>query len=65
MWYNDFNAVFFLSIGSLCVGVIAYCFKSKCTECSLCGGLIHIIRNVEAENEETRFEITHQQEEKV
>lgn len=66
VWYDEFNSVFFLSLGSLCVGVLAYCFKSKCSECSLCGGLVHIVRDVQAENEETQFEITHpQQEEKV
>ena len=65
-WYDEFNAVFFLSIGSLCVGIVAYCFKSKCSECSLCGGVVHIVRNVEGENAESQFELTHpQQEEKV
>ena len=66
-WYDEFNAVFFLSVGSLCVGVFAYCFKSKCSEFSLCSsfGLVHIVRDVQAENEEQQFEITHPQEEKV
>lgn len=27
------------------------CFKSKCRECSVCGGRIKIIRDIQAENE--------------
>ena len=67
-WYDEFNAVFFLSVGSLVVAILAFCFKSKCSEMNLCGplGLLRIVRNVEAENEEQQFEITHPtQEEKV
>ncbi len=61
-WYDEFNSVFFLSICSLCVGIVAYCFKSKCSECSICGGVVHIVRNVETEVQEQQFEITHPQE---
>ena len=66
-WYDEFNAVFFLSVGSLVVAILAFCFKSKCSEMNLCGplGLLRIVRNVEAENEEQQFEITHPQEEQV
>ena len=66
-WYDEFNAVFFLSVGSLLLAILAFCFKSKCSEMNLCGplGLLRIVRNVEAENEEQQFEITHPQEEQV
>ena len=68
VWFEEFDAVFFLSVGSLIVAILAFCFKSKCSEMNLCGplGLLRIVRNVEAENEEQQFEITHPtQEEKV
>ena len=65
VWFEEFDAVFFLSVGSLVVAMFAFCFKSKCSECNLCGGLLRIVRDVQAENEEQQFEITHHQEEKV
>ena len=43
-WINTFDAVFFLTIGSLVFGcfglVIRYCLKSKCDNINLCFGLI-------------------------
>lgn len=67
MWYEEFDAVFFLSIGSLVGVILAFCFKSKCIEFSVCSplGLLHITRDVQAENQETQFEITHQPQEQV
>ena len=65
-WFEEFNGIFFLSIGSIVLAIVAFCFKSKCSECNLCYGLCKIVRNVETENEEQQFEITHpNQEEKV
>ena len=61
-WYDEFNAVFFLSIGSIVLAIVAFCFKSKCSECKLCYGLFKIVRNVETEVQEQQFEITHPQE---
>ena len=63
MWFNEFNAVFFLSVGSILLAIVAFCFKSKCSECSLCSplGLVHIVRNVDDEIAESQFEITHQE----
>ena len=55
-WINTFDAVFFLTIGSLVFGcfglVIRYCLKSKCDNINLCFGLITVHRNVELEAEE-------------
>lgn len=47
-------------IATLGVGLIAlvvrYGFKSKCSDVSLCCGLIHIQRNIEQEIEEQKIE---------
>ena len=60
-WWNEFNAGFFLGTGGIIGVILAYCFKSKCSEFSICGtaGLIHIVRDVQAENEETKMELEH------
>ena len=65
MWYNTFDAVFFLSTGTIiCTGLgvlLNYCFKSKCSEFSICGknGLIYVKRDTDAENEEIKIEMDH------
>ena len=55
-WFDTFDGIFFLTIGSLvCAGftlVIRYCLKSKCDTIKLCFGLIMVHRNVELEVEE-------------
>ena len=55
-WYLTFNAVFFLSLGTIvCGGVgVLLSFKSKCSECVVCGkdSFFFLERDVEAENEE-------------
>ena len=60
-WINTFDAVFFLTIGSLVFGcfglVIRYCLKSKCDNINLCFGLITVHRNVELEAEEEMKEL--------
>ena len=60
-WINTFDAVFFLTIGSLVCGgfalVIRYCLKSKCDNINLCFGLITVHRNVELEAEEEMKEM--------
>ena len=67
MWYDVFNAVFFLSSATIaCAGLgvlLNFCFKSKCSEFRICSkyGLIYIRRDVDAENEETELELTHPQ----
>ena len=65
LFESTFNAVFFLSGGTILCGglgvLLSYCFKSKCSEFSICGdkGLLHIVRDVIAENEETKIELEH------
>lgn len=60
-WINTFDAVFFLTIGSLLFGcfglVIKYCLRSKCDNVNLCFGLITVHRNVELEAEEEMKEL--------
>ena len=47
-------------LGSLLVGLLAllikYGFKSKCSDVSLCFGLVHIQRDIEHEIEEEKME---------
>jgi hypothetical protein len=60
-WITTFDAVFFLTIGSLVCGefalVIKHCLKSKCDNVNLCFGLITVHRNVELETEEEMKEL--------
>ena len=55
-WIQEFNSSFWLSITGLVLGSVgacfAYCYKSKCTHIKLCGGLIDVIRNIDAELED-------------
>ena len=52
-FYDEFNSVFWLSLGTMILGSFAVCLKyayqSKCI--NLCFGLINIHRNIEAEVE--------------
>ena len=63
--WTTFNAVFFLSMASIFCGglgvMLSYCFKSKCSEFEICSprGLFVIVRDVVAENEETKMELEH------
>ena len=69
-WITTFDAVFFLSIGTLFVGLIGtmlkYCLKSKCEEfncCSIVQGcsLFTVKRRVDLEVQEELHEMdTHQ-----
>lgn len=47
-------------ISTLAVGliglIIRYSFKSKCTDVSICYGLLHIQRSIDAEIEEQKME---------
>jgi len=59
------GSVFWLSFITVASGMIlklaSLCFKSKCKECELCGGRIRIIRDVEVEERQSEFELTHKQ----
>ena len=54
-WMDTYDAVFFVSVGTLVIGffglIIKYCLKSKCESVRLCGGLIQIKRRVDLETE--------------
>ena len=59
------GSIFWLSFITVASGMIlklaSLCFKSKCSSCELCGGRIRIIRDVEVEERQTEFELTHKQ----
>ena len=52
---EEFNSVFFLSLGTMILGIFAVClryaYQSKCENINLCFGLINIHRNIDAEVE--------------
>ena len=57
MWYDEFNSIFFLTVGSLTFGSIAMCvqysLRSKCENinCKCLGFSLNIHRNVLVEEE--------------
>lgn len=56
VWFQTFNDVFWLSVGSMSCTAVGICvkaaLKSKCTVCQLCCGLVRIERNIDAEIQE-------------
>jgi hypothetical protein len=54
-----FWVAFVATASAMVIKLASLCHKSKCKECSVCGGRIKIIRDVEAETRETEFELTH------
>jgi len=58
-FYSEFNATFFLAVGSITSASFAvllrYIFKSKCRRFSCCG--LTVERDVDAELEEQRIEL--------
>lgn len=54
-WMQTYDAVFFVSVGTLIIGffglVIKYCLKSKCENVKLCFGAIEINRRVDLETQ--------------
>ncbi len=58
---NTYDAVFFVSVGTLVIGFlglcIKYCLKSKCENVKLCFGFIEIHRRVDLETEVEMHEI--------
>jgi len=59
------DSIFWLSFVTIVSGMViklaSLCFKSKCKECELCGGRIRIVRDVELEEREREFELTHRE----
>ena len=54
-----FWVAFVATASATVIKLASLCHKSKCKECSVCGGRIKIIRDTEAEARETEFELTH------
>jgi hypothetical protein len=61
MLTETFWVAFVATTSAMVIKLASLCFKSKCKECSFCGGRIKIIRDVEAETKENEFELTHQE----
>jgi len=55
-----FWVAFVATTSAMVIKLASLCFKSKCKECSVCGGRIRIIRDIDAETKENEFELTHQ-----
>jgi hypothetical protein len=53
-WTEEFNSVFFLSLGTMILGSFAVClryaYQSKCEDINLCG-IIRVHRNINLEAE--------------
>lgn len=61
---STLDSIFWISFVTIVSGCIlklaSLCFQSKCKECSICGGRVKIIRDIEGENRGREFELTHQ-----
>jgi hypothetical protein len=53
LFYNNFNGVFFLSLGTLFITATSVCLgfalKSKCSNVKICFGCLEIERDIDAE----------------
>ena len=54
-----FWVAFIATSSAMIIKLASLCFQSKCKECSVCGGRIRIIRDVESEERAREFELTH------
>ena len=65
-WTDTYNGAFFLSIGTMLFAFLGlsvrYCYQSKCKDCSICFGLIHIIRDVDVELQEDKIHLEERKE---
>jgi len=52
-WLTTFDAMFFLSVGGVLIGIIGLCFRygyrMKCEDLTFCCGLLTIKRNAQLE----------------
>lgn len=53
-----FWVAFITTISGMVIKLASMAYKSKCKECSVC--CLRVIRDVELEEKENEFEITHQ-----
>ena len=60
---STFNAVFFLSLGTMIFAfgalLLKYGLQSRCIKCSICYGLIAVERDPQAENVELQDQLEH------
>lgn len=65
-WYNEFDSVFWITVGTLLTGSIAVCvkysLKSKCDNVDCCWGGLVIHRAVELELPEPQTDIIRSEE---
>lgn len=54
-----FWVAFVSTVSGLLIKVLSLCYKSKCKEVTCLQGCITCIRDTEAEEKETEFELTH------
>lgn len=56
VWYNTFDAVFFITVTTICAGsfglVVKFCLKSKCEDVNCMFGLLKFHREVRLEVQE-------------
>jgi hypothetical protein len=46
---------FVATASAMVIKLASLCYKSKCKECSVCGGRIRVLRDIDAEVKETEF----------
>jgi len=52
-----FWVAFVATTSAMVIKLASLCFKSKCRECSVCGGRIKIVRDIDAEVREEEFRV--------
>ena len=56
---TQFNGTFWITMAGIILTFLGslsvFCLKSKCKNCSICFGLIKIERDVQAENDEEKW----------
>jgi hypothetical protein len=58
MLSETFWVAFIATASAMVIKLASLCYKSKCKECSVCGGRIRILRDIDAEVKEDAFELT-------
>ena len=56
---------FVATTSAMVIKLASLCFKSKCRECSVCGGRIKIIRDIDAEVKEEEFRVNSKDKEEI
>ncbi len=59
MLSETFWVAFIATASAMVIKLASLCYKSKCRECSVCGGRIKILRDIDAEVREDAIELTH------